>query len=85
MNTEEVWAEDKPEKTHFQQREIHAESFHGLARKPLEEERKRIIERIIQTESIPTTQIKPEEKEDILKRLWNQRRDTEAKMRLAID
>ena len=45
-------------------------------------ERKRIIEKIIQTESL---NIKSEEKEEILKRLWTQRRDLEAKLRLALD
>jgi len=64
------------------QRNMYAESFYGLARKPLEEERKRIIEKIIQTESL---NIKSEEKEEILKRLWTQRRDLEAKLRLALD
>lgn len=82
MTTEEVWAEEKPKETHHKQREMYADSFRGLERKPLEEERKRVIERIVQTESIPSTQINPKEKEEILSRLWEQRRDIEAKIRL---
>lgn len=73
-----------PRGGNFEEKQAYADSFFGLARKPLEEERLRIIGLIVQTESIPTTKITPEDKEEILNRLWDTRRKLEAKLRLAL-
>lgn len=73
-----------PRGVNFEEKQAYADSFFGLARKPLEEERMRIIGLIAQTESIPTTKITPEDKEEILSRLWNTRRQIEAKLRLVL-
>jgi len=59
--------------THFQKNQ-HAESFFGLARKPLEEERKRIIENIVIAEGL---KIEESEKKELLDRLWSKRREIE--------
>lgn len=74
--------EEKPKSPAYLQRENHAESFLGGARKPLQAERKRLIELIVLAEDLPFDKIKPEEKEEILNRLWVQRRDIEAKLKL---
>jgi hypothetical protein len=68
--------------TNFKEKELNAESFRNGVREPLEEERKKIIERIILAESISPMRMDPLEKEKILNSLWAQRREIEAKIRL---